>query len=83
MAHRRQWVSPHDPVALTRQCELAGVACPTVYAPYSVAEPDERALALLAAIDAEYSRHPFYGSHKREPYLRGVWHRSIASGDSD
>ena len=69
---RKQWVSAHDPLALTWQCELAGVARSTVYAPHAAAEPDEQAVALLAAIDAEYTRHPFYGSRKMRQYLRGL-----------
>jgi putative transposase len=32
-------------------------------------------LALLAAIDTEYTRHPFYGSRKITVYLRGRGHR--------
>ena len=32
-------------------------------------------MALLAAIDAEYTRHPFYGSRKITVYLRGRGHR--------
>jgi len=51
-------------LALACQCELAGVARSTAYAPRRVAEPDPEELALLALIDAEYTRHPFYGSRK-------------------
>ena len=58
-------------MALTRQCELAGITRSTVYAPHSATDPDEQDLALLAAIDAEYTRHPFYGSRKITVYLRG------------
>lgn len=56
-AARKHWVSVLDPLALTRQCELAGVARSTIYAPRPVAKPDEHELALLALIDAEYTRH--------------------------
>ena len=65
----------HDPVALTRQCELAGVTRSTVYRPILAAKPDEQELTLLAAIDAEYTRHPFYGSRKMKVHLRGLGHR--------
>lgn len=41
-------------MALTRQCELAGVARSTVYAPHFIAIPNEMELLLLALIDAEY-----------------------------
>lgn len=71
---RRPWVSHDDPLALTRQCELAGVARSTVYAPRLVATPDEQELVLLALIDAEYTRHPFYGSRKMTIHLRCLGH---------
>ena len=32
-------------------------------------------MALLVVIDAEYTRHPFYGSRKITVYLRGRGHR--------
>ena len=61
-------------MALSRQCELAGIARSTVYAPRRVVEldPDPEELTLLALIDAEYTRHPFYGSRKIRIYLRGL-----------
>ena len=57
-----------------RQCELTGVARSTVYAPRLAVQPDEQELALLALIDAEYTRHPFYGSRKIVHYLKGLGH---------
>jgi putative transposase len=59
---------------LARQCELAGIARSTVYAPRRAAEPDPEELALLALIDEEYTRHPFYGSRKMVVYLRSLGH---------
>jgi putative transposase len=59
---------------LARQCELAGVARSTAYAPRRLAEPDPEELALLALIDEEYTRHPFYGSRKMVVYLRNLGH---------
>jgi putative transposase len=61
-------------LAITRQCELASVARSTIYAPLLVAVPDEQELLLLALIDAEYTRHPFYGSRKMVVHLRIVGH---------
>jgi putative transposase len=61
-------------LALTRQCQLTGVARSTVYAPRTVTKPAEQELELLAAIDAEYTRHPFYGSRKMKVYLCGMGH---------
>jgi putative transposase len=72
---RRHWVGILEPLALTRQCELTGVARSTVYATVPDAKPDEQELAQLALIDAEYTRHPFYGSRKVTVYLRGMGHR--------
>lgn len=72
---RKDWVSILDPLTLIRQCELAGVARSAVYAPRPVAKPDEQELALLALIDAEYTRHPFFGSRKMTMYLRGMGYR--------
>jgi putative transposase len=62
-------------LALARQCGLAGVARSTAYAPRRVAEPDPEELALLALIDGEYTRHPFYGSRKMVIYLEQVGYR--------
>lgn len=66
---RKQWVSTLDPLAVTRQCELAGVARSTVYVPPLVAAPDDLELLLLTLIDAEYTRNPFYGSRKMVIHL--------------
>lgn len=61
-------------MALTRQCALAGIARSTAYAPHFVAKPDAQELLLLALIDAEYTRHPFYGSRKMVVHLGNVGH---------
>jgi putative transposase len=60
---------------LACQCELAGVARSTVYAPRRVAEADPEDLVLLDLIDVEYTRHPFYGSRKMVIYLGRMGHR--------
>lgn len=62
-------------MALARQCELAGIPRSSVYASHRAAQPDEQESGLLAQIDAEYTRHPFYGSRKMTVYLRGMGHR--------
>ena len=68
---------------MARQCGLAGVARPTAYAPRRVAEPDPEELALLALMDGEYTRHPFYGSRKMVIYLGKMGHRvNVPSGCS-
>ncbi len=74
VAARTGWVSPHEPLTLTRQCALTGVTRSTIYARHPAATPDEQELTLLGLIDAEYTRHPFYGSRKIRQYLLGVGH---------
>ena len=61
-------------IATERQCELTGVARSTIYAPRLAMQPDEQELALLTLIDAEYTRHPFYGSRKIVHYLQSLGH---------
>jgi putative transposase len=75
VGNRKQWVGPSGTLALTRQCELAGVNRATVYAPHRAAKPDEQELTLLELIDAEYTRHPFLGSRKLRQYLRSLGHK--------
>jgi putative transposase len=55
-------------LAISRQCELAGVTRSTFYAPLQISAPDEEEL-ILALIDAEYTLHPFYGSRKMVIHL--------------
>ena len=45
-----------------------------MYAPPLVREPDALTLLLLAAIDAEYTRHPFFGSRRMVVFLIGLGH---------
>ncbi len=67
---RKHWVGSSEPLALTRQCELTGVA----RAPRVVAPPGAQELTLLGLIDAQYTRHPFYGRRKIRGCLRGLGH---------
>ena len=57
-----------DPMALTRQCALAGIARSTVYAPHLVAAPDDFKLLLLTLI------YPFYGSRRMVIHLGRAGH---------
>lgn len=59
-------------MALSRQCELSGTNRMTVYAVNIGKAIDEQELELLSIIDAEYTRHPFFGSRKIKHYLRGL-----------
>jgi len=68
-------VSRADALALTRQCDLTGISRSTVYAQDLKARPDAQELLLLELIDAEYTRHPFYGSRKIKHYLIGLGYK--------
>lgn len=69
---RRHWFNVNEPLALTRQCELAGTNRTTVYAHKTATQPDKQKLDLLSVIDAEYTQHPFFGSRKIKHYLRAL-----------
>lgn len=67
MSVRREWIEREaleQPLAVSRQCELAGVTRSWVYAPRREEVLDELDLELLGLIDAEYTRRPFYGTRR-------------------
>ena len=74
MRTRKEWVGADEPLALSRQCVLAGVARSGAYARLCPASEDEEDHLLLREIDAEYTRHPFYGSRRMVVYLRSLGH---------
>jgi len=51
-------------LSIVEQCDLADISRATYYADQYPREPDEEELLYLALIDAEYTKHPFYGSRK-------------------
>lgn len=74
MTTRRDWIDANEPLTIARQCLLSGVARSGFYAQrHPVAENEEDHL-LLGLIDAEYTRHPFYGSRRMVVYLRNMGH---------
>lgn len=70
MSTRKGWVGADEPLALSRQCLLAGVARSGAYTRLCPASENEEDHLLLREIDAEYTRHPFYGSRRMAVYLR-------------
>lgn len=69
MSVRRAWIERDAVLAVSRQCELAGVARSWVYG--AVGEVlDELDLRLLELIDAQYTQRPFYGSRRMVLYLQ-------------
>lgn len=59
-------------MALSRQCELAGVSRSWLYVQSAVAVIDEEDRLLCRLIDEPYTSRPFYGSRRMVVYLRGV-----------
>jgi len=59
-------------VGLSKQCKLAGVARATFYDKKRRLQDkeDDAELVLLGLLDAEYTRHPFYGSRRMTVWLR-------------
>jgi putative transposase len=70
VSRRREWIERASaPLAVSRQCTLAGVARSWVYAAHPPGDLDAWDLTLLRRIDAEYTRRPFYGSRRMVAYL--------------
>lgn len=59
-------------VGLSKQCKLAGIARATFYDKKRRLQEkvDDAELILLGLLDAEYTRHPFYGSRRMTVWLR-------------
>jgi putative transposase len=65
---KRLLVEPeHERLSIARQCALLGMSRASYY--YEPWEWDETALAMLRAIDEEYTRHPFLGKRRMRDYL--------------
>ena len=66
------WVSPGNGMAVSQQCELAGVSRATVYARRKPAFVCVVELLLCRLINEEYTRRPFYGSREMVCFLRAA-----------
>lgn len=76
---RLGWIEPeHEKLALTRQCELAGVPRSSAYRWMDMAgrqaHEAENDPKLRALIDEQYTSRPFYGSRRMVVFLRTVGH---------
>ena len=69
MSTRRAWLGRDEALALTRQCDLAGVARSWVYGAAASDRVDAWDLQRLRLIDEQYTRRPFYGSRRMVVYL--------------
>lgn len=65
-----------ESIGLSKQCKLAGVARATFYDKKRRLQErvDDAELILLELLDAEYTRHPFYGSRRMTVWLRLCGH---------
>ena len=71
---RQAWIDSGNAVAVVQQCALAGVSRATVYARRHPKLMNEIDLLLSGLIDAEYTRHPFYGSRRMVVFLGKAGH---------
>jgi putative transposase len=71
---RQAWIDGGNAVSVVRQCALAGVSRATAYARRHPKQINEIDLLLSGLIDAEYTRHPFYGSRKMVVFLGKAGH---------
>ena len=74
MIARRTWIARDGERAVSRPCDLGGVARSWVYGASAGAALDALDLRLLAPIDARYTRRPFYGSRRMAVYLKEQGH---------
>jgi len=62
----------HRQLSLVRQCSLLDVSRASVY--YRLAPPRAEDLELMALMDRQYLKTPFYGSRNMRVWLRGQGH---------
>jgi putative transposase len=62
-----------NPLSLTRQCQLLGLSRAALY--YRPVEVSAEELALMALIDRQYLRTPFYGSRRMTALLQTQGHK--------
>jgi len=60
------------PLALSRQCQLLGLNRAALY--YQAAQVDAYELELMALLDRQYLRTPFYGSRRMTAWLQAQGH---------
>lgn len=66
-------IDPDDArLSVSQQCELLDLSRSSCY--YELATESAENLALMALIDREYTRHPFYGSRRMMTWLRSEGH---------
>jgi putative transposase len=74
LTEKREWIEPGHPLlSIQRQCALLGLVRSSYY--YRLLGERPENLRLMAKIDEEFTRHPFYGVERMTAYLRrqGDW----------
>jgi len=74
---RQAWIDMTGKLAITRQCELAGVSRATIYAHLKPILIDDSELQMSHLLDKEYTDHPFYGSRRMSVVLSAILGRRI------
>jgi putative transposase len=70
---KRAWIDAADEVlSVSQQCELLELSRSSYY--YEPATASVENLALMAQIDREYTKHPFFGSRRMTTWLRSAGH---------
>ena len=62
----------HRKVSLARQCTLLDISRASLY--YQPTTPSAEDLELMALMDRQYLKTPFYGSRKMQAWLQGQGH---------
>ena len=73
-SQRRAMIDREEPkLSLVRQCALLGISRSSLY--YLPTEADAEDLELMALIDQQYLKTPFYGSRRMTAWLRNHGHQ--------
>ena len=62
----------HHKLSLARQCSLVGISRASLY--YQPTPASEQDLELMALLDRQYLKTPFYGSRRMKAWLQGQGH---------
>ncbi len=68
---KKKYIQPiHPKLSIQRQCELIGLPRSSYYGEGLYGQESPENLELMKLIDAEYTRHTFYGTRQMRNYLR-------------
>lgn len=68
---KKRRIEPNHPhLSIQKQCELIQLPRSSYYRESSIRQESDENLELMRLIDAEYTRHPFYGTRQMRNHLR-------------